>query len=274
MIEQYLKYIELNLGYSQNTIIAYRADLHQFADYISKHKADARWSAVTTEDIERYIQYLSELYKSNTTINRKLATIKSIYRYFKTHKMLVNNPAQPIYFKREATHIVSTLNYADIYKAYQHANDEMKIIIALLASTGIRISELSAISKSDIMVATNGIIIHGKGKIMRIVYISEKVMKMILEWAREKSMQSPIINRTDRDIRYQLYKHFRNCGINGPCNPHSFRHTIATKWASQGANNSVIAKALGHKRLETCQKYIDLAQIDTKNMMVNNSLFN
>lgn len=274
IIEEFLLNLKLNRGYSLHTIEAYKYDLTQFAGWVKTQNVRGRWSHITTSDIELYVQYLSTVYTSPTTINRKLACLKSIYRYFKSHKMMDNNPAQPVIFKKAAAHIVTTISQQDIIKAFNNGDIEMKLIIGLLSTTGVRISELINIKVSDINQQDNSISIIGKGKKMRKVYIKETLKDMLVEYTIKKQDKDLVFTKSGRDIRYKLYVHFRACGIKGACNPHAFRHTAATYWASTGANNSTISKALGHDRLETSQKYIDMAKIDTKDMMINNSLLN
>lgn len=262
------------MGYTANTCEAYRNDLSAFAIWCKANIEGARWSTLKREDIEQYITYQSQQgYKAAST-NRMLSSLRSLYRFWIRQGKIDHNPAKEVYCKQLASTLPTTIRREDIALAYHHSTGTTRLIIALLYTTGIRLSELINIRWADIDMKAGTIKITGKGNRQRLVYIPKGVVNLLSDMQHGTSQNDAIITDGARSCRRLLKQAFEAVGSTEPCNPHAFRHTAATTWAMSGASNSSIAKALGHTRLETSRKYIDLAQESVKSMMVDNNMFN
>lgn len=274
MITEYIDYLQGVAGYSCHTCKAYESDLRAFAAWMKVHAASAKWSQVEQRDIEEYLSHLCKMGYSANSTNRALASIKSLFRWFKRRGMLLTNPAKDVQPRQKELTIPKTISTEDLQAAYHAADDETQLIIATLYCTGIRVSELLSIRWQDVDLENGSILINGKGNKQRYVYVGNNVIEGLKKRLSGRNWKGVIFQHSQRTIRRMLTDALHAAGKEGTLSPHVLRHTIATQWAKNGASNTAIAKALGHARLETSNKYIDLAQISAKPMMLINSMFN
>lgn len=284
MIEQYLSYLTNVIGVSTHTVLAYENDLTSFCKWLRSVYTNPRWSNVSQQDIEAYIAFLSKTGYTPASSNRHLSSIKGIYRYFIREGLLRENPAARVLFRKDVQKLPVIINVDIIHEAYINADADTRLMIGLLYTTGIRVEELLGIEWDDIELINiksqeinakaGQIRIKGKGLKERYVYIGRGLVDQLDE-KRRNTPNSPLHGRIweygQRTVRRMIEIAFRNIGYEGQISPHILRHTIATQWAVDGANNATIAKALGHSRLETSQKYINMGQLDVKQLMNNNN---
>lgn len=271
MIRDYINYIRNIQGYSEHTCEAYERDLSAFARWAQAHLANARWSSISEHDIEQYICYLSKQGYKPTSTNRALTAIKAIYRYWVRKGLITISPAKGVMPRLEDKPLPKTTSEDSIIAAYNASTGDSRIIIALLYVTGIRLGELLGMTWNDVNFLTGTIRIHGKGRKEREVYAPKGILYQLEEKSNNGSTDTKIFTYTPREVRRMIETAFSN--IADGVSPHVLRHTAATHWAMNGASNTTIAKALGHSRIETSQKYINMAQIDVKPMMANNYMF-
>lgn len=271
MIKDYINYIRNVQGYSEHTCEAYERDLSAFARWAQAQLANARWSSITEHDIEQYICYLSKQGYKPTTTNRALTAIKAIYRYWMRKGLITISPAKGVMPRLEDKPLPKTISEESIIAAYNASTGDCRIIIALLYITGIRLGELLGITWNDINFLTGTIRIHGKGRKEREVYVPKGILFQLEEKRDNETTGTKIFSLNPRNVRRMIDAAFSS--IADGVSPHVLRHTAATHWAMNGASNTTIAKALGHSRIETSQKYINMSQMDVKPMMANNYMF-
>lgn len=262
-IEDYINYIKNIRGYSANTCRAYEKDVREFASWMLKNHEEARWSIVTRDDIDAYITYMSNQGKKPATTNRSLASISSMYDYFHRKGWLTENPTKYESRKKMANTLPNTIPVANILKAIEKNIGVKKYMLQMLWTTGIRIQELLDIKWQDVNFDENSIKIHGKGNSERIVYTTEETLSYIrphVEYARKDFRIILFNQRTARQLIYEALMPYSRAK---QLSPHAIRHTYATELAKAGVNNSTIQQRLGHQRLETSQRYINNAQIET-----------
>lgn len=269
IFENYLKNIK---GYSERTCSEYLKDIKGFARWIKAHREGAKWSNLTRKDIDAYITYRSENGIQPATTNRELASISALYRYFIREGLLTNNPCRYQSRRKQAERLPNTIPAEDLKQAYDNAYGLVKVWIGLLATTGIRISELLALRWEDIDFKHSSLEIMGKGRKERIVYTTSEYLEM-MRLAYERHPQTGIIFRyNQRDARYMIFQALRPYTRAKQCSPHAIRHTYATNLATAGVNVTTIASILGHNQISTTQKYIDMSQADTRTATINNPL--
>ena len=274
MIENYIDYLRNVAGYSMNTCQAYENDLRNFAVWAMTHTAEGRWSAISQMDIENYIKYLTlHGYQSNST-NRALSAIRGIYRYWQRNGMVPSNPAKNVLPRLVPTTIPTTISTDNLMKVYTAADAETKLIISLLYTTGIRVQELLDIRWQDVDLDNGSILINGKGSKQRYVYIGKGICEVMRERRSQEKGKGVIFYLSQRTIRHKLHEAAMMAGVEQPISPHVIRHTIATEWAANGANAQTLAKALGHAKIETSAKYVNMAHLDTRDVMMQNNMFN
>lgn len=271
MIDKFIQYIRCIRGYSVNTCRAYEYDLRQFATYLTKHKDGARWSTIDRQTIDEYIIYLREHGAAPATTNRVIASISGIYCYFMREGMLTENPCKFESRAKLEEQIPNTIPMRDLVRAYENARGCTQTMIGLLATTGVRIQELLDMKWEDINFEDNTIRIHGKGHKERIVCSTEKVLRPLREVSREVKASGKMFYICQRRARFLIYEAIRPYTRARQVSPHAIRHSYATDLAKQGANVATIGKALGHKRLDTTQKYIDMAQVESASKSLRNA---
>lgn len=259
--ENYLKNIK---GYSERTCSEYLKDLKAFARWAKANKQDARWSTLTRSDIDDYISMRAKEGIKPTTTNRELAAISALYRFFIREGLLKTNPARFQSRRKVGFHLPNTIPSEDLQAAYKNSFGVVHVWIGLLSTTGIRISELLGLNWEDIDFKTCALEIKGKGNKERLVYTTPEYLELMRQAYERHPAEGRIFRYSERDARYMLWEALKPYSRAKQLSPHAIRHSFATSLAKQGVNVATIATILGHNRIATTQKYIDLAQMDCK----------
>ena len=266
MIEEFKTYISNVRGYSHHTATAYGKDLVDFAHFMREQREEARWSTVRLEDVEAFAVRMRREGKSPATINRHLSSLRQFYNWLKRQGLLPENPLRYAEMQKLPKRIVNTIPVDDLKQAISSARGTVKVMLTLLCATGIRVQEMLEITKADIEADEQRIKIHGKGNRERYVYLKEKDMKTVTEWAAQSDFK--LFGEIEqRAARKAIYVELTRKSSARQLSPHAIRHTFATVMAKNGANVSSIASVLGHQSIRTTQKYIDMAQLDTREIM-------
>lgn len=274
MITDYLNYLRSIQGCSENTTTAYRKDIEHFVRWMKANKADARWSTISRDDIDEYVTAQATAGLKPATTNRRLAAISGLYRYMKRQGYEVENPCKfESRRKREKT-LPNTIPTEDIKRAYDASYGATKIMLGLLATTGIRIQELLDINYEDINFNDQSIRIHGKGSKQRIVYTTADKLETLQTCQQMGHQTGPCFPIDQRTARYMIWEALKPYSSAKQLSPHAIRHTVATNMANQGANVTTIATILGHQDIKTTQKYIDMTQGNSRAAYVQYNLFN
>ena len=266
MIQQYITYLSSIRGYSPNTCKAYEHDLYQFAQYMRDLGGGARWSTITRTDIDNYIIHLRKQGNACTTTNRALSAISGIYNYFHREGLITENPCKYESRAKIGETIPNTIPLKDIIRAHSKAQGVTKTMLGLLMTTGIRIQELLDMTWEDINFENNSIKIHGKGNRERLVFTTTEVIAPLKRVTEQLPTHGRMFYLSQRTARYMIYDAIRPYTRAPKVSPHIIRHSYATELARLGYNAVQIGKALGHKQLDTTQKYINLAEVETANL--------
>ena len=266
MITEYISYLGNIKGYSHNTAIAYAKDIRAFAKWMRARNINARWSTITREDIDEYVIEMTQRGMKPTTTNRHLASISGLYGYMKRNGYDIDNPCKYESRRKIGKTIPNTIPVDDLRKAYDNAVGAVKVMLGILATTGIRIQELLDMKYEDIDTATNSIKVNGKGNKQRIVYSTDEAL-VTLKTLKEMGRTGRIFTTDQRKARNMIWHALKPYSNAPQLSPHAIRHTLATSMAAKGTNVSTIAVILGHEQIETTQKYIDMTQADIKTAM-------
>lgn len=264
MLNKFATYLLCIKGYSQRTASEYCKDLHYFARWMKIYRADAKWSNITRADIDAYIiQRVKEGCKPTTT-NRELSSISALYRFFIREGLLTNNPARFQSRRKVAEKTPNTIPNEDLQRAYEGTSGLVHVWIGLLATTGIRISELLALRWEDIDFKAHSLEIIGKGRKERIVYTTAEHLEIMRQAYERSPRTGRIFNYEQRTARHMLWMALKPFSRAKQLSPHAIRHSFATNLANNGVNVTTIATILGHNRIATTQKYIDMSQANTQ----------
>lgn len=265
------------------TLKAYKIDLNQFCDFMSDR------DCFDKNQIIAYINMLHNQYKPKSA-KRKIACIKAFYRYMEIEDIIELNPFHKINLKfKDPLKLPRTipLNCIQDILAYAYnlyltsVTKNQKdialrniIIIELLFSTGMRVSELSKLKISEIDLKNNTIRIFGKGSKERIMCITEYLSSIINKYLSNRTFNSDflLINKrnnrlSEQSIRYMI-NNYANA-INAPLHitPHMFRHTFATELHNENVDIRYIQQFLGHTSIATTQIYTYISTSKTRNIL-------
>lgn len=273
MINEYINYLGNVRGYSRHTCRAYMNDVVAFVVWLKQQRTDVRWSTITRDDVDAYVTERVRAGRKASTTNRALASISGIYNYMKRQGYDVVNPCRYESRRKIAESIPNTIPVEDLRKAYEHSYGVAKVIIGLLATTGIRVQELLNITWESIDFTQSSIHIYGKGQKERTVYTSPEYLETLRIAMQQQHRSGRIITMEQREVRWLLWNALRPWCNAKQLSPHAIRHTMATQAAVNGANVTTLAVALGHKSIRTTQKYIDMAAAPVREVFTNNNMF-
>lgn len=263
MIREYKQYLSSVKGYSEHTSDAYIRDINHFAKWLMMTAPGARWSTVTRTTIDVYMMALSDQGYSPATINRRLSSIASLYKWMKREGMGVENPCRYESRQKIAKRQPITIDENSIQQVITHAAEDIATAVQVLWATGIRTSELLELHTWDIDYNDQSIEVRcGKGGKDRKVFMDADTSQRLQRLTAGK--QGLIWYWSARELRYNVWHAFSQYSQAQQLNPRALRHTFATTMARNGANATTIAALMGHESIKTSQQYIDFAGVTVK----------
>lgn len=277
-INMFLDEIKNTKNLSQKTLKAYESDLSDFFYYFKEN--------ITSNDVISYFNYLNNVKQlKDTTINRKILTIKQYFNYCYMKKIINYNPFSELKFRfKKERKLPKTLQINDVKKllktvknSYTLNDSEFKIfhgirdtaIIDLLICTGIRIGELVNIKLPDLYVFERSILIKGKGKKERFIYISSsdtwRNLNRYLKIRKKMKVSNDniFVNRYGNPLTIfsieDIYNKYISKAKLPHSTPHYLRHTFATNLLSNGADIRSVQEILGHSSVLTTQIYTEVS---------------
>lgn len=282
-IFQYLNHLQVTKNLTTKTLNAYRSDLTQFI-FFEKN--------ALKPDLYGYFGYLQKVLNlSDTSVRRKIVTLKNFYEFLEYNQIINANPFEKLKFKfRQEKKLPKTLTIKEISALLNCFNvdvDEISVfqrkqivrdaaLIDLLISTGIRIGEAASITLDDIIVNERTILIHGKGRKQRLIYISSPItwerLNMLIKNRKKERGEYLFVNRDGKQLSIysieNIYKKYaKKAKVNPKSTPHYLRHTFATNLLSNGADLRSVQEILGHASVSTTQIYTEVSNVRKKQVL-------
>lgn len=323
IIQEFLNYLSYEKRFSEHTAKCYGADLKQFAEYLlstsqSGHpsselaslepitsaetasaatvathtapKIDQLLISTDVSTVRGYLAVLNEKQYSKSTIARKLATLRSFYKFLVKRNHISSNPVMAVRTPRQEKKLPRFLEYEQVRRlletppmdSWLGARD--RAIMETLYSTGIRVSELVALNMDDVDFLGEVVHIRGKGKKERIAPIGSSALQVIQYYMefRNKRAQSNsnfdsrvlFVNKhgrrlSTRSVRRKMDKYLKMAGLDPAISPHTLRHSFATHMLNNGADLRSVQELLGHQSLSTTQVYTHLTTGKLKEVYEN-----
>jgi integrase/recombinase XerC len=268
-IDKFIRYLDIERAVSAHTLRAYRKDLEDFFEYV-KTEPDK----IDMMDVRGFIADQIKQGLNKTTVSRRLASIRSFFKFLCREGYIKSNPAKLVPNPKLPKLLPRFLSVDDVFSLVEKPEGigfipvRDKAILELLYSSGPRVSELSGLNIDDLNIKGYLIKIKGKGKKERIVPVGSKAIDAMKSYMIERMLlkskdRALFLNRmgtrlTDRGVRRIVVKYAKALTINGQIGPHTLRHTFATHLLQGGADLRVIQELLGHSSLSTTQKYTHL----------------
>jgi integrase/recombinase XerC len=283
-ISQFLDHLKYERNMSEHTLRNYRIDLGQFYDYLAPADKQGRRRHVDVRQIDNITirEFLKTLYdkkKKKTSIARKLATLRSFFKFLCREQVLEMNPAQLVSSPRLEKKLPKYLTIEEIIRFIETPDTDTPLgkrdraILELLYASGLRVSELINLNVTDVDFKHQSVRVKGKGRKERIVPFGTKAKEALEQYLGVRGELLAEASESDRDptalflnylgtrittrsVGRMIRKYALMCSnINPNISPHSLRHSFATHLLNAGADLRAIQELLGHARLSTTQQY-------------------
>lgn len=277
-IRAFVTFLEIERGASRETIRGYRSDLRQFLSYAGIVRP-ATAPALTPEEVDPltirgYLAWLDRKKEKKASLARKLAALRSFFRFMTREGLAGQNPAAEVRTPKLPQYLprVLTKDDANALMEFPEGDDlsarRDRAILETLYSTGARVSELVGMNVDDLNRSDGLVRLRGKGRKERIVPIGTVALEALREYdellSRHEERAQPVFfnhrggRLTARSVERIVEKYSRRLS-GGSVSPHALRHSFATHLLDEGADLRAIQEMLGHASLATTQKYTHLA---------------
>jgi integrase/recombinase XerC len=322
LVTEFLNYLRYERHFSPHTGKCYAADLYQFSQFLlggpeaaanasmpsrpagsfgpsgSTGGAGGTTTQTSTEvetlrtkllgvdqnNIRSFLTFLHEREYSKATAARKLATLRSFYKFCLRRNYLTVNPVASIRTPKQEKRLPKFLDVAQIQKLLTTPDDSTllgardRAMLETLYSTGVRVSELVSLNLADVDVANSVLRIRGKGRKERLSPVGPTALNTIRKYLDLRANdprnatfdQEPLyVNKhgqrlSTRSVRRKLDKYLIMCGLDPSISPHTIRHTFATHMLNNGADLRSVQELLGHQSISTTQVYTHLQSSTVK----------
>jgi len=275
IISDFLFYQDTVRKLSLYTLKSYRIDLEQFRLFLDRRYKSKSLLCIDKEILRNYLICLDKQKYSNKTIARKIASLKSLFKYLNQQNIIEYNPLQDLKIPKVPKRLPHLLSQKEILRLMSLPKHNSRngvrdlAILELFYSTGIRISELVRIKLSDIRLNSGTIHIKGKGNKDRIVIIGDRAMNVVKKYivylkkelnSNYKFLFPSLFKNKSKHISIRtvyniVVKYLRLVSDDEKLSPHSLRHSFATHLLENGADIIAVKKMLGHDSLSSTQIY-------------------
>lgn len=272
MVETFLKYLSFEKRYSQHTVDAYRKDLLQYSEYLDAEFEISDLKEVKHIHLRGWVVRLMDNELSPKSVNRKIATLKSFYKFLLAREYIPLNPAtqiKPLKTPKDLPSFVKEEEITDLLDRVEFSSDfsgqRDKLLLELLYSTGIRLAELQGLKDTDVNFYEKTIRVLGKRNKERIIPVGNSLIQLIENYQNQKKeigMDGDILLVTNSgDALYPMFiyrkvkAYLSAVTTLSKKSPHVMRHTFATHLLNKGADLNAVKDLLGHTSLAATQVY-------------------
>jgi integrase/recombinase XerD len=276
-VQQFLDFLLVEKGYSNNTIVAYRNDLAQLVGFLTTEKqmsVPLDWRKIDRDTIIEYILHLKEREYASSTVARKSAAVKSFFHFLFQTGLLKDDPTATLESPRVKKRLPRSASPEDIEQLLTAPEGETpkalrdRALLELLYATGMRVTELISLDLDGVDLDTGTVRCYGKGAKERLMPIHARAvdaMRRYLEKGRSQFLRdegekalflNPRGQRLTRQGLWLIVKQYvEQAGLSSVITPHTLRHSFATHMLNRGANLRNVQHLLGHASLATTQVY-------------------
>jgi integrase/recombinase XerC len=275
-VTRFLRFLSVERNAASLTIKSYREDLAALVDYLQQaYGRLPEPGEITPLDLRGYVSAMHEAGYAKTSVSRRLASLRTFYKFAQREGMAESNPAKPLRNPRKdrkLPHFLSTEEIGLLLTAPPATSGQGmrdRAILETMYSAGLRVSEVVGMNDGDLDLDEGLIRIRGKGRRERLSPIGSFARKAVTRWLAKRKLSpkepqnelAPIFtNRfgrrlTTRSVARMLEKYLKTSGLDLRTTPHTLRHSFATHLLDRGADIRSVQELLGHKSLVTTQIY-------------------
>ncbi len=286
-LEDFRAYILVEKNFSQHTAKAYCADILSYLIWLGETSGEE----VNFSKIREYLHFIQKFNYKKTTLARKIASIRTFYKFLFREKKIDTNPAENLISPKRPKSLPKFLTTEEVEEILNNVNIETpagyrnRAILELLWAGGMRVSELSGLNFGNLNLENNEITVFGKGAKERIVLITDRAKKYLegyINYARSMVAKgfnlepitdtTPVfINKTGYRLQTRMIRNVINDTVEKiqlpkKVTPHMFRHSFATHLIENGADLRVVQELLGHASISNTQIYTHLSMQHMKDV--------
>ncbi|MBR3490384.1 MAG: tyrosine recombinase [Bacilli bacterium] len=285
-LASFIDYLKNQRNYSDYTINNYYKDLIDYSLFLDSH--NLQFDKMDYKKCVEYLRYLDEKKLKRTSISRKLSSLRTFYKYLVLNNKSDNNPFMLVSSPKKEKRIPKFINYENIEEIFKmpDINTEVgqreRVILEILYSSGVRVSELVNIKIKDIDFSEKTIVITGKGNKERMVSFGDYAKDAINIYIKDgrKKLLGDIDSEylivghnkeslTTRRVEQIIDDIIKHTSIKLNITPHVFRHTFATHLLDQGCDLIVVQELLGHASLSSTEIYTHVSNEQIRNVYLN-----
>ena len=273
-VRSFLEYLDVERNYSPNTIRSYDADLHQFLAYLDANHVRSL-DDVRKPLLRSYLSSLLEAELSRKSVARKIASLRSFFRYAKRHKIAATNPTLTLVSPKLEKRLPSYLDEAATKRLFNSIDTTTpegrrnSAVLELFYSTGMRLSELINLEVDDVDAAQGVVKVTGKGSKQRILPVGRRALTALRNYLKDRNhilaeagREETALFVTAKGVRFYpeaiiriVKKLIGEVSEIEKRSPHVLRHSFATHLLNRGADLRAVKELLGHESLSTTQVY-------------------
>ncbi|MBE3554212.1 MAG: site-specific tyrosine recombinase XerD [Thermicanus sp.] len=277
-LKPFIDSLAIEKGLAMNTLISYERDLTSYIHFLNGRRI--RYVEETSRgEILAYLQKLQKEKKAPATISRNLTALRSFYQYLYREKILESDPSANLDTPKIARRLPKTLSMREVEtlleqpKGVEPSSLRDKAMLEVLYASGIRVSELISLKKTDVNLNLGFIRCMGKGSKERIIPLGSKAITALEQYlvkgwgilAKGKETDHLFLNHLGGGLTRQgfwkiMKKYALHAGISKPITPHTLRHSFATHLLENGADLRAVQEMLGHADISTTQIYTHVTQ--------------
>ena len=284
-VNGFLDYLKYERNASEYTLKSYGEDLACLDEFLTE--AQGRLvvaSQIQPTELRSYVAALHDAGYAKSSISRRLASLRSFFRYMQRQGWIDHNPAEPLRNPRPQRKLPHFLSREEIGKLLSAptSQDNLGIrdraILETIYSAGLRVSELVGINEGDLQWSGELVRVRGKGKKERLAPLGRYAISALKKWLRRRELaddvargiEAPVFTNkfgrriTTRSVARMLEKYIQEAGLDTRTSPHTLRHSFATHLLDAGADIRSVQELLGHKSLVTTQIY---THVSTANLL-------
>lgn len=273
-IEQFLEYLSSQKRYSPHTITSYQNDLTAFFDFLLTQFGETQITAIKTTFVRSWLAELKEKGMESKSINRKISTLKSFFKYQLRQQTITVSPMTAIISPKVNKRLPQFVDKQDVTTLLTHvefpdtwAGKTDQLILHLFYNTGIRQAELTGLKETDISKSNGTIKVLGKGNKERIIPVSNQLIQKMHDYMDDKRKELEIFDKSILLVTAsgkKLYPRYVYSTVNkylamvttiDKKSPHVLRHSFATHLMNNGADLNAVKELLGHSSLAATQIY-------------------
>ena len=273
LIDSFLEYLRLERNYSERTIVSYETDLREFEEYFQEVDAGLDFKKIDADIVRRWMVHLMDEGRAATSVNRKLSTLRSFYRFLLRRKEVVINPMlkvvgpkkkKPLPFFVREKDMDRLLDESLFEEGFEGCRD--RLILEMFYATGMRLSELIGLNDADVDLSARLIKVTGKRNKQRLIPFGNEMEEDLLIYIKVRNETLPegtkaffVRKNGMRMYPLQVYRLVRKSLSKVVTlkkrSPHVLRHTFATAMLNGKAELRAVKELLGHESLVTTEVY-------------------